>query len=246
MVIFDLDGTLARSKQPIAPSTAALLSALLSRTKVAVVSGGALLQFETQVVAQLPTDASLENLYLLPTSGAALYEWRAAKWIKVYEERIPEDEAYKIQETVRFAAEETGVIDFATPSFGDRIEYRGAQITLSALGQEAPIAAKEAWDPTKSKRHALQKAIASKLHGYAVSMGGKTSIDVTKEGIDKAYGIHQLSKRLQIPEANMLYVGDELEKGGNDEAVYKTEAKAKPIQNPTETEQLIQEILAIP
>ncbi len=73
LVIFDLDGTLAESKQPLTKEMALLLANLLSSTKVAIVSGGALPQFLTQIVAQLPLDANLPNLYLLPTSGAALY-----------------------------------------------------------------------------------------------------------------------------------------------------------------------------
>ena len=75
LIIFDLDGTLAESKQPLTDEMAALVARLLAATRVAVISGGALSQFLKQVVAMLPVDANLANLYLLPTSGAALYEF---------------------------------------------------------------------------------------------------------------------------------------------------------------------------
>ena len=57
LVIFDLDGTLAESKQPITSEMAHLLARLLEHKKVAVISGGALPQFLSQIVAQLPRDA---------------------------------------------------------------------------------------------------------------------------------------------------------------------------------------------
>lgn len=50
LVFFDLDGTLAQSKQPLTESMAQLLSQLLHVTRVAIISGGALPQFLSQVV----------------------------------------------------------------------------------------------------------------------------------------------------------------------------------------------------
>lgn len=249
LLFFDLDGTLALSKQPIESEMAALLTKLLAVTRVAIISGGALSQFLKQVVALLPVDANLAHLYLLPTSGAALYEFDyatslTASWKKIYEERLSEKEKDTIETAMLLAAKETSIIDFNEESFGERIEYRGGQVSLSALGQHAPLELKKKWDPQHAKRHLLQTVLASRLREFSVNIGGATTIDVTKRGIDKAYGIHQLCERLRIKESHTLYVGDELESGGNDEAVYKTEAQAKAIKDPTETMHLIKSLLA--
>ncbi len=243
LIIFDLDGTLTESKQPLTDDMAALVAELLSVKKVAVISGGALPQFLKQVVAKLPNNANFAGLYILPTSGAALYEFDNGDWKKVYEERLSEKEEDMIKKVMHEVAEETGIVDFSEPSYGERIEYRGSQVTLSALGQEAPIAEKKAWDPDYAKRKVLQEKIAAQLPEYSVSFGGKTSIDVTKKGIDKAYGIQQLCKRLGIPESDSLYVGDELKAGGNDEAVYKTGAATCEVENPSDTIRTIKTIL---
>jgi len=245
LLIFDLDGTLAESKQPLTPPMATLVAKLLAVTKVAVISGGAFSQFLKQVVAQLPVDADLSHLYILPTSGAALYEYRNDNWNKIYEERLSEKEKDAIEEALRAAAKETGLIDFRKPApHGERIEYRGGQVTLSAFGQQAPLALKKEWDPTHAKRHALQAAVAKRLPKFSAGIGGATSIDVTKKGVDKAYGIHQLCERLGIKESEALYVGDELEAGGNDEAVYKTRTQTKAVKDPSETELFIKTMLA--
>lgn len=243
LIIFDLDGTLAESKQPLTREMATLVTKLLAETYVAIISGGALHQFLKQIVAQLSVDTNLANLYLLPTSGAALYEFKNGEWTKIYEERLSEKEKDAIETAIRAVAEETGIIDFSESSWGERIEYRGAQVTLSALGQQAPIALKKEWDPHHTKRRALQEHIATRLPEFSVKYGGKTSIDVTKIGIDKAYGIHQLCERLHIDESDALYVGDELESGGNDEAVYKTEVETKAVRDPSETANFIESIL---
>lgn len=251
LVIFDLDGTLTESKQPLASGMAALVAKLLDATKIAVVSGGALPQFLKQVVAQLPGGANFANLYLLPTSGAALYEFHPSttlgagnsEWKKIYEERLSEKEISAIEAAMREAAAETGIIDFSEPAYGERIENRGSQVSMSALGQQAPVAEKKAWDPDHVKRRTLQTNIAEKLPEFSVRYGGSTTIDVTKRGIDKAYGIRQLCTRIGIPESEALYVGDELKAGGNDEAVYKTAVETKSVASPAETARLIEKML---
>lgn len=244
LVIFDLDGTLAESKRPLTDEMANLLTQLLKRTRVAIISGGSLPQFLIQVTARLPADSEMDHLYLLPTSGAALYEWHNEGWEKIYEERIPEHEADAIAILMRQAAKETDTIDFSELGWGERIEYRGAQLSLSALGQQAPLIEKKAWDPDKTKRRALLSAIAAQLPAdFSAAMGGMTTIDVTKKGINKAYGIRQLCKRLRLEETDVLYIGDELIAGGNDEVVFTTHAQVHPVSAPEDTGRVITSLL---
>ncbi len=243
LIIFDLDGTLAESKQPLTHEMALALSKLLAVTKVGIISGGALSRFLKQVVSQLPVNTNLSHLYLLPTSGGAFYEFRDDNWKKIYEERLSEKEKDTIETAMRAAAKETGVIDFSEATYGERIDYRGSQVTLSALGQEAPIALKKAWDPDHTKRKALQANIAAQLPNLSVRYGGSTSIDVTKRGIDKAYGVRKLCEQTRVPEKDALYIGDELGADGNDEAVYKTKVATCVIANPSDTLRTIKTIL---
>jgi phosphomannomutase len=244
LFIFDLDGTLAASKQPISHEMAALLTQLSEKSPIAIISGGALSQFLKQVVSQLPIEANLSRLYLLPTSGAALYTFENNTWKKIYEERLSEREKDSIEAAMHKAAEETSLINFSDKAWGERIEYRGGQVSLSALGQQAPVEAKRAWDPSRVKRRALQETVQKFLpKGLTAAMGGLTTIDVTRSGVDKAYGIHKLCERLHIQESDALYVGDELEAGGNDEAVYKTGVETRRVANPLESSRLIKTLI---
>jgi len=244
LVIFDLDGTLAESKQPLTPVMAELVAKLLARTRVAIISGGALSQFLKQVVAVLPLEANLHNLSLLPTSGAAFYEFQNDAWTKIYEERLSEKDKELIETAMDTALREIEGLGVSKQPYGERLEYRGGQVTLSALGQQAPIDLKKKWDPDYTKRQALQTYLVERLPKFSVRVGGSTSIDVTKRGIDKAYGVRKLCERFGISESEALYIGDELRSGGNDEAVYKTDVVTKSIKNPTETGVVIDNLLS--
>ncbi len=244
LIIFDLDGTLAESKQPLTRAMAHLLGELLTHTKVAVISGGALPQFLKQIIARFVGDIEFKNLYLLPTSGAELYEYRNGGWDKIYEKHISEIDATKIKVAIQEAVIASGIIDKNEETWGPYIEYRGGQISYSALGQLAPVAEKKEWDPKKEKRTVLQREITKRLpNGYTASMGGTTTIDIVKEGIDKAYGIHQLSRKTGIKESSILYIGDELIANGNDAAVFKTEVQTKAVASPTETARFLGKLL---
>ena len=63
-------------------------------------------------------------------------------------------------------------------------------------------------------------------------MGGGSSIDVTRPGVDKAYGIHKLQEVLGIPTKEMIFVGDALFPGGNDEPARKAGATCVKVRDP--------------
>jgi phosphomannomutase len=243
VVVFDIDGTLAESKQAIGAPMAQLLSELLERTNVAVISGGAFLQFKTQVVDQLPPSTKLASLYILPTSGGALFTNEHSSWVAQYEENLTPEEAAAIRAVLEAAIQESGVIEHTAVTYGERIELRGPQVSLSALGQKAPPEEKRVWDPTHEKREALRDFAAARLPEFDVKIGGLTTIDITKKGVNKAYGLRKLSEALSIPIADMLYIGDELQKDGNDEVVKETGIKTRSVANPGETMQVIEELL---
>ena len=243
LVAFDVDGTLTVSKQPITKECATLLGELLSKTKVVFVSGGGKELALTQIIPYLPPESKLENLSLLPTSGAVFMVFRGGAWESVYENTLTSAEVKHISEMLQRVAEELGIIDFSGPSYGERIENRGSQVSLSALGQLAPVPEKEAWDPTREKREKIRAMVAPLLPEFSVKLGGLTTLDVTKKGIDKAYGIRKLSEHYSIPISTMLYVGDALFPGGNDEVVKETGITTEQTSGPAETMDIIKRLI---
>jgi phosphomannomutase len=216
LIAFDLDGTLAESKQPIGDEMASLFAALLARLPVAVISGGDWPQFEKQVVGRLPEQSNLENLFIMPTTGTKLYRYDG-EWRAIYAEVFDAETRDKIEKALDEGYKEAGLDDGQT--WGERIEDRGSQITFSGLGQEAPLDAKKAWDPDFAKRKRLQTIVQKKLPGLSVNVGGSTSIDITQPNTDKASAMRKLATHSGIATDEMLFLGDAIYPGGNDDPV---------------------------
>ena len=239
LIAYDLDGTLAESKQPIDPHNAALLARLTKVAVVAVISGGDWPQFEEQLVGKLPDDTNLDRLFLLPASGTKLYRYRT-RWDQIYAELFSGEERKRILESL---ASTVANLDLGVArSWGDKIEDRGSQITFSGLGQHAPLDAKQAWDPDFAKRKRLQAALIPLLPDFAVRIGGSTSIDITRKGIDKAYGMAKLVKASGIPATEMVFIGDALYPGGNDYAVHEAGIDTICVRDLTETRRVTEAI----
>ena len=242
LIAFDLDGTLAESKQSIDQETAELLAALLKRASVAIISGGDWPQFEKQIVSRLPSHAELDRLFILPTSGTKLYSF-VGGWKAVYVDEFSIEERSHILLSVKRVLDETGLNENRT--WGERIEDRGSQITFSGLGQQAPLSAKATWDPDFAKRKTLQALLRKSLPALSVNIGGSTSIDITRPGVDKAYGMQRLSKWSGIPFSAMLFFGDALFPGGNDYPVRKAGIDTISVRDVIETRTAITALVAV-
>ncbi len=160
-----------------------------------MISGGDWPQFEKQLLSHFPLDDRLLNLSLLPTCGTKFYQY-SGEWKKLYEEDFNADQRDKILSSLKKAL---AAADFKVEkTWGEVVEDRGSQITFSALGQQAPLEAKDKWDPDHVKREKIKALLDAYLPEFSVRMGGATSIDITKPGIDKAYGIRKLRDILGI------------------------------------------------
>lgn len=187
LVAFDLDDTLAPSKSPVDPRMARLLGRLLDVMEVCVISGGRFEQFRDQLLSRLPAGSRLERLHLMPTCGTRYYRWDGARWRLQYAENISAGERSEALVVVEEEASRLGLWELNP--WGPVLEDRGSQITFSALGQAASIEDKAAWDPDGARRSVLRAAVQSRLPGLEVRAGGSTSVDITRRGVDKSYGM---------------------------------------------------------
>lgn len=214
LIAFDLDGTLAESKQALDDEMGAILARLSHVADICVISGGDWPQFEKQVASRLPPTTDLARIWLMPTTGTKLYRFEPpGVWARKYADLFTDEERAHIIAELRASIDRLGF----TPAeiWGAQIEDRGSQITFSALGQEAPLKPKEAWDPQQAKRRLVQADLQPILPHVSVRIGGATSIDITRAGVDKAYGIERLAEISGIPKSDMLFFGDALYPGGS-------------------------------
>jgi phosphomannomutase len=242
-IIFDLDGTLTESKAALTSDMGLTLARLLQKMPVAIMSGGSYAQFEKQLLPGMPEDANFRNLYLFPTSAAQCYTWQDGSWTVLYSNPLTPEEKSEIQRALADALHQTG-LDVPPPQlWGEQLEDRGSQISWSALGQHAPFEAKKVWDPDRVKRLPVQAILLHTLPGFSVRVNATSTIDITRAGITKAYGVQKFSEILGTPIIEMLYVGDALFPGGNDEIVKETGIDTRQVEGPTETKEVIEEVL---
>jgi HAD superfamily hydrolase (TIGR01484 family) len=224
LIAFDLDGTLAPSKSPLPERISEVLGELLNNFQVCVISGGDFKQFNKQLLSNLKLDDNqLSRLHLMPTCGTKYYTFDKSEnnWKKLYSEDIPEEDKRRIKIALLKALDEYGYKEDKT--YGELVEDRESQLTLSTLGQdvvdvlgEKGIEMKENWDKDNKKKNNIRNYASNIVTDYEFKVGGLTSIDVTKPGIDKAYGMKKLMEHLELEKKDILFIGDRLMEGGND------------------------------
>lgn len=221
---------------------AELLGRLLDVTEVCVISGGQFGQFRDQVIARIPQTARLDRLHLMPTCGTQYFLWDGSGWAQQYAENLTQDEKATALAAVEEEAKALGL--WETETWGPVLEDRGSQVTFSALGQAAPVDAKKGWDPTGERRNTLRAAVQERLPELEVRSGGSTSVDITRRGIDKAYGMDRLARLTGIPFADMLFVGDRLDPDGNDFPVIGLGVPTRAVDGWEQTAELVEGLVA--
>ena len=251
LFVFDLDGTLVRSKSVADAEMIELLLRLLGKKQVAVIGGGKYELFKEQLVNRLPRkSACLSKLFLFPTSSTAFYRFIGGKWMCVYSHTLSVQERKKIRVAFARVFKE---INYIHPSktYGVLLEDRGTQMSFSPLGQEVVtrlgdegIRLKEEWNK-HDQRPKIMRALRKYIPKFEIRSGGLTTIDVTRKGIDKAYGIRQIEKTIGIKKKNMIFIGDAIFPGGNDYAVVRTGVDYIKVDNPEDTKKIIRAALKI-
>ncbi len=251
LIAFDLDGTLAPSKSLLPDRMGTLLNQLLDHFQVCIISGGKYDIFVENVLTSKQLDNNkFKNLHLMPTCGTRYYSFSDGIWKKIYAEDFSDTEKNQIIEALKKGLEESGYLEKQT--YGELIEDRESQITLSTLGQDIVrnlgakgLQIKESWDPDDYKKRAICKIVQPLIPQFEVKVGGLTSIDVTKPGIDKAYGMNKLMGHLDITKADILFIGDHMQEGGNDYPVKAFGIDSLEISSWQETAVAIQTILHV-
>lgn len=253
ILAFDLDGTLAPSKSTLPDAMARVLVSLLDYFEICVISGAKYELIVRQVLNNLPASKQqLAKLHLMPTSGTRYYTYNLKKddWDLRYADDFTLEDKKQIIKALVEGLKESGYK--AAKTYGETIEDRESQITLSILGQDIVdhlgdkgVEIKEAWDPDGSKKMQIRDIVAAKIPDFEVRAAGATSIDITKPGIDKAYGMHKLIEYTGLSKEDILFFGDKIVEGGNDYPVKAMGIDSLQVNSPEDTVRTLQGILHV-
>ncbi len=243
-VIFDLDNTLAESFKVPTPATAHALTQLLAKVPVAVMSGATFERIDQYLLSALHSDAKLSNLYLFPDTASRAYTYKDGSWHMEYNKAFSKEEFDTVVSTLEDGIKQTRICE-GTQQYGERILARENQVTLAAIGIDASAELKASWDPDRRKRNKLRRFLKKRLRHFDVRVSGRTAIDITHKGVDKALGVKWLAEHLDILPTDMLFVGDDLGRGGNDAMVIPTGIHTREVSGPTETAKVLEELLTL-
>ncbi|MDP3645983.1 MAG: HAD-IIB family hydrolase [bacterium] len=241
-VLFDLDDTLAESFKPPKPETLDKLKRLLDHVPCAIITAAGFARINEQILPELSTSKNVWRFYVFPNSAADCYSWDGESWQKSYTFALTPEERTHITEAIQRDAKSIVGDD---PVYKWRIIDREAQVAFAAIGLDAPLEEKKAWDPDQKKRKKLQKTLEKQLPEFEVLIGGMTTIDITRKGINKSYGVEWMAKKLDCKASEMLYVGDALFPGGNDYVVIPTGIQTRMVSGPADTSVVLDELLSI-
>lgn len=240
-VIFDLDDTLVESYGRPSDELLEKLYNLSERIPVAVMSGATFNRIERDIMSRVPIHRT-SKLYAFADNAARGEEWKNGAWETRYSFPLEDNERSSITRAISEAVKETNIFEGGPEEY--RIIDRGTSVSFAALEEGAVRSKKSAWDPDFTKRPKLAAVLKEKVPGYDVLIAGKTTVDITRKGITKAYGVEWLASELNIPAEKMLFVGDAFYEGGNDTVVIPTGIQTHTTSGPAETEKLIDDLLA--
>ena len=210
LVTFDLDGTITQHKSPLEDENRAVLDALSKKYKLLMVGAGAVLRIFNQL-GKYPID-------ILGNYGLQYGEYndKTGEIDIVFDLAFP-CERESVDKRITMLREEFGFTEFS----GENTEFHASGcVTFPILGTTARLSDKLAFDPDRSKRRAIHDRVKEVFSDYTVFIGGTSSFDMAPAPYDKAYALAKYCKEHAISHSEVVYVGDDFGKGGNDEAVY--------------------------
>lgn len=243
MIVFDMDGTLTLSRGDMQPSMIPLFKELLKKYKVWVISGWDFCQFETQILRFIWDDEKLlSNLYICPTCSTKMYIFKNNNWQKLYWVDFTDSEKKHIISVLENAIDKLWLKPEKT--YWELIEDRWTQITYATLWQDAPRELKSAYDHNFEKRKKIRDYIKDDLKWYDVLIWWSTSIDITREWVDKAYWIQKLMEVTWVNKNEIIFVWDAVFPWGNDyPPLEKLWITTKKVFDLKDTEEFIGELI---
>jgi hypothetical protein len=202
-LFFDMDMTIAPSRQPILPEMFELLQN--TTQDIIIVSG--------QSVDKIKWQSNNLSAIVLGQNGNHAVDITGNElW------NIPLEPHHRDQ-ILDHISEVMEILDHEVNHDWNPIEDRGAQITFSPIGNTAPVDVKKTYDPNRSKRESLLAQIPFASEDLIVKIGGSTSLDYLHKDRHKGTNVQKLIDWMGWDKSDCIYYGDGLYPGGNDEAV---------------------------
>ena len=237
VIIADVDDTICESCKVISPEMTEQISKLIKHGyQFAFISGT-----KSQDLQEMISSKLKEKHHLLATTGTHYSIVNENSVNVIYNHSFTPEEKEEIATAFKQLISQYQIKSLTTEE--DQLQDRESQITLSAIGRHAPSELKAAYDPDGAKRKEWIGYLRNLLGDskYDIKIGGTTSIDITRKGLDKEWGIKAFAQYHNIPLDNVLFFGDKLHPEGNDFPATKI-VDCIAVQSPKDTLQQLRTI----
>ena len=201
--IFDIDGTLTPSRNPIDKKFKEDFINFCKHQKVCLVTGSD----RDKSIEQIGEDAwlSVDRAYQccgnqVWSQGKLLKQtdWTTDQYLKDFLEFLLEKSEYKHR-------------------YGNHIEDRGSMVNFSIVGRNCTQEQRDEYfkyDNEKGERKIIANAIKEKFPNLDAVLGGQISIDIYPKGMDKSQVFKHIEEKENSDE--YYFIGDRTKEGGND------------------------------
>lgn len=233
LIAFDLDGTLTQHKTPLDEKNRAVLDRLGMKYKLLMVGAGQCRRIFEQL-GRYPID-------IIGNYGLQYASYDAEKKDVVVQRDLtfPCDRR-SVEERVATLRERYGFTDYA----GDSVEFHPSGcVTFAILGTKAKAEDKLAFDPDRAKRRKIYDEVCETFNDYVVFVGGSSSFDMAPKPYDKYHALDEYCRKNGIGHDEVVFVGDDYGRGGNDESVYRSDFGFIKVDDYRELENRVADLL---
>ena len=233
LVAMDLDGTLTQHKESLDDTNREVLSALAKRYGLVMVGAGQVMRIFNQL-GRFPID-------VIGNYGLQYGEYdRSSGEVIIKRDLIFPVEKQSVRERIEMLREKHGFTEYR----GESVEYHPSGcVTFPILGTAAIQDDKLAFDPDRRKRRKILEDVKATFPEYTVFIGGSSSFDMAPTPFDKAYALDLYCKEKGIRHDEVVYIGDDYGKGGNDESVFLADYNYLKIDNYTKLAEVTRPLL---
>lgn len=240
LCLFDVDGTLTKSRQRITPDMDAFLETLKEKVDVGLVGGSDLEKIAEQM-GNLCSEQALVNRFPFVFSQNGLVAHidgglRSQESILTF---IGEE---KLQRIINFCLRYMSDLNLPCKR-GNFIEFRTGLINVCPVGRSCSQAEREAfaeYDKHHRIREDFVKVLKDKFGDYNLNfaIGGQISFDVFPQGWDKTYCLKFVQDYQEIH-----FFGDKTDPGGNDHEIYSDERTiGHSVTSPEDTKRILTQL----
>ena len=210
--IFDVDGTLTPSRQPMTKEFQKFFKEWVKKNKFYLVTGSDLPKLQEQMCY---FDIEAEGIFTCCGNEF----WKPDPSIPITSaEQIYHNKFKPPQNLLTYLGEQLRMTDYPVKA-GNHIEDRGTLLNFSIVGRDCSLQQRKdyyEYDKLTDERKTIANYIRESWNDLDAVIGGQISIDIYPKGNDKSQVLNVIEQERLVPPSEYIFIGDGIENGGND------------------------------